>query len=147
MDDIVCVFDQALYAKAAEIVWKNEEMNQKIVLKMGVFHTICNLLSVIGKRYGSAGLRDIAVEAGVIAEGSINSVLDGRNYNRGVRLCKLMYEALMRLAWNDFKEQHLGDQNLLNDSEAAIQPLIDDPCQKNTDAILVIIDENVERAF
>ena len=42
---------------------------------------ICNLLSVIGKRFQDAGLRDIAVESGVVAEGSINSVMEGRKYN------------------------------------------------------------------
>ena len=29
-----------------------------------------------------AGLRDLAVESGVITEGSINKVLDGKQYNR-----------------------------------------------------------------
>ena len=37
---------------------------------MGVFHIICNLLSVLGKRFQDAGLRDLCVASGVIAEGS-----------------------------------------------------------------------------
>ena len=43
---------------------------------VGNFHSICSLLSTIGKLFGDAGLRDLAVESGVIAEGSINKVLD-----------------------------------------------------------------------
>jgi len=63
---------------------------------MGVFfHTISTLLSIIGKRFQDAGLRDVCVESGVIADGSIAGVMEGRKYNRAVRLYKLFYEALM----------------------------------------------------
>ena len=80
------VFYQALYAKACEVAWKNQELFSPIVLRMGTFHTICTFLAVIGKRYGEAGLRDLAVESGVIADGSIAGMLDGRKYNGTVRL-------------------------------------------------------------
>ena len=55
---------------------------------MGVFHTICTMLAFIGKRFGDARLRDISVESGVIADGSIAGVLDGKKYNRAIRLHK-----------------------------------------------------------
>ena len=45
----VIVFDHALYAKATDIVWKNTEKLKYIILRMAVFHTICNLLSIIDK--------------------------------------------------------------------------------------------------
>ena len=48
---------------------------------VGNIHSICSLRSTIGKLFGDAGLRDMAVESGVIAEGSINKVLDGKQYN------------------------------------------------------------------
>ena len=73
-------------------------------LMMGNFHSICNLLFTIGKLFGDAGLRDLAVQSGVIAEGSINKVLDGKQYDRAVRLHKLTYETLMRLTWSGFEE-------------------------------------------
>jgi hypothetical protein len=47
-------------------------------------------------------LRDLWVETGSIAEGSASAVLEGRHYNRGVRLHKITFEALMRLAWRAF---------------------------------------------
>ena len=65
------------------------------------FYTICNFMSSIGKMFGDLGLRDLAVESFAIAEASINKVLQGKHYNRAVRLLKLAYETLMRLAWND----------------------------------------------
>ena len=57
------------------------------------------MLAVIGKRFGDAELRDLSVESGVIADGSIAGVLDGKKYNRAIRLHTLVYEALLRLAW------------------------------------------------
>lgn len=63
-----------------------------------MFHTICRLLSIIGESFHDAGLKDICVESGVITDGSIAGVMEGRSYNRAVRLHKLFYEALMRLA-------------------------------------------------
>ena len=61
------------------------------------------MLARMGKRVGDAGLRDVAVVSGGIADGSVSGVLDGRKYNRAIRLHKLMYEALMRLAWVGFE--------------------------------------------
>ena len=77
------------YAKIAEVFWKNKALYQGIVLCiMGTFHTMCNVLGKIGKRFQDAGLRDLCIESGIIAEGSVNSVMDGRAYNRGIKTHK-----------------------------------------------------------
>lgn len=142
LEEIVCVFDQALYAKAAEITWKHLDMYKQIVLRMGVFHTLCNLISIIGKRFGSAGLHDLAVQSCIVAEGSITAVLGGRNYNRAVRLYKLVYEALLRLAWQAFhqwlEEQHPQDHCHMMPMTDAIRYLHDDLGSEN----LVGVKEN-----
>ena len=78
LKEVVCVFDQALHVKAADITWKHPDKFQPIVLRMGVFHTICNFLGIIGKRFLDAGLCDLAVETEFIAEGSVDRVLDGQ---------------------------------------------------------------------
>ena len=69
LQHIICVFDQALYAKAAEIKWKHPDKFSSI--ENGRISYICNFLGIIGKRFKDAGLRDLGVEAGVLAEGSI----------------------------------------------------------------------------
>ena len=73
--ETIVVMDQALFAKAAEIAWKQKELYSNILLRMGTFHTICNALSILGKRFRDAGLKDICIEAGIVAEGSIKSTL------------------------------------------------------------------------
>ena len=105
-----------------EIKWKNSEVFKKVVIRMGAFHTLCTLLSIIGERFASAGLTDLAVESGIIAEGSITSMLEGRHYNRGVCFCKLVHEALLRLAWTGFyswlEEYHGGDVRHKRDDQS-----------------------------
>ena len=73
-----------------------------ILLRLGTFHTICNVLSIIGKRFQGAGLRDICIESGILAEGSVSSIIEGKMYNRAVRIHKYIYEALLRLIWKQF---------------------------------------------
>ena len=99
----VCVFDQAFYAKAMEVYWKHKELFKGIVIIMGGFHLLLMLLGVIGSRFGDAGLREIAVQSDVVAEGSVDKSLNGKQYNRAVRLHKCVYEALMRLLSKEFE--------------------------------------------
>ena len=104
LNAIVVVFDPAIYAKAMEIKWKHSEHFKDVIVRMGVFHTICTLLGIIGKRFQDAGLRDLCVEFQAIAEGSVSGVMEGRKYNRAVRLHKLVYEALMRQVRSGFQK-------------------------------------------
>ena len=61
IEEVLCVLDQALYAKTAEVIWEQPQQFSHIVLRFSVLHTICNLLAIIGKRFGDAGLRDVAI--------------------------------------------------------------------------------------
>ena len=138
LKSIVLVFDQALYAKATEITWKHPD-KFKDVLRMGMFHTVCTLLSIIGKRFQDAGLRDICIESGVIAEGSVTGVLEGRKYNRAIRFHKLMYEALQRLVWKGFKtwiEKFPEKKEFIQGFFISLKPLYDDVCQTEQENVL-----------
>ena len=68
LQDIVVVMDQALCAEAAEIVWKHTDMYANITLRHGTFHTICNVMSIIGARFQDAGLRDLCIESGIVTQ-------------------------------------------------------------------------------
>ena len=46
LKEIICGFDQALYAKVADITWKHPDKFQPIALRMCMFHTICNFLGI-----------------------------------------------------------------------------------------------------
>ena len=43
------------------------------------FHLLMMLLGIIGCRFGDAGLREVAVESNVVAEGSLEKVFSGKH--------------------------------------------------------------------
>ena len=101
------VLDQAIYAKALEIQWRHPPEFKSVVLRMGGFHFSCVFFAVIGKRFAGSGLRDIFLESGVIAEGSIEGGLSGKHYNRGIRVHKLLMEAFFRLQMEQLWGVHI----------------------------------------
>ena len=50
----------------------------------------------IGKTVCYAGLRDVAIESGVITIGSVGKVLDGKTFKRAIWFYALMYETCLR---------------------------------------------------
>ena len=56
---------------------------------MGTFHTVCAFLAAIGKRFSGAGLKDLLIESGIVATGSVSDVLQGKHYNRAIRTHKV----------------------------------------------------------
>ena len=88
------MFDQAIYAKVQEIQWANEQLNKRLVVRLGEFHTCMSFLSVIGKRFCESGLRDILIESRVVAARSVNGVLSGHHYNRSIYAHKAVFESV-----------------------------------------------------
>ena len=78
---IVMVMDLDLYAKPSKITWKVADHYANIILHLGTFHTIYNVMSILGIRFQEAGLRYLCIAAGIIAEGTVNRVIDGEMYN------------------------------------------------------------------
>lgn len=103
-DHVMVVFDQAIYSKAQQLRWTDKNIEQRLVLRLGEFHTVMSYLSAIGKRFKMSGLEDILIEANVVAPGSMNGVLSGHMYNRSIRAHKQLFEALSRLQLAEFFE-------------------------------------------
>ena len=95
--DVVVTLDQAIYAKAQDILWSKCDEFSNVVLRVGAFHTAMTFMAVIGKHFADAGLASLMVESGVLASGSVLAVLNGKHYNRGIRIHKIAMEALQQL--------------------------------------------------
>ena len=74
---IVCVYDQAIYAKTYQINCKEQEKFQDLFWMMETFHIILTFLAVISSRFKDAGLRDILIQSSVVAEGSVDTIFTG----------------------------------------------------------------------
>ena len=94
LPSIVCVFDQGIYSEAIEIKCKEKRKFNNCVLMMGMFHMLMMFMHILSKQFSAAGLRDVLIQKGVVAEGSVDKALSGKIYNRGIRLYKLAYEAI-----------------------------------------------------
>ena len=89
---------------------------------MGMFHTLMMFMHILSKRFSAAGLRDVLIQSGVVAQGSMDKALSGKMYNRGIRLYKLAYEAITRKVFNvivstkeedDWVQPNLNDVNFV----------------------------------
>ena len=58
---IVCIFDQAIYAKAVEIKWKMLTQYKDCILMLGMFHMLMMYFGIIRKRFKDAGLHNILI--------------------------------------------------------------------------------------
>ena len=69
----------------------------------------------------------------MIADGSAAGVLEGRSYNRAIRLHKIMFEALNRLACNGFQrwieEQHKDKTPRVDELMKGLKQLNDSTCE------------------
>jgi len=65
LQDTDVVVDQAIYAKAVEVMENptHKDLKRFIVLRLGAFHISSTFIAVIGKRFGDAGLKDLLVES------------------------------------------------------------------------------------
>lgn len=82
--------DQQLYAitmltKLAML----EELTTNIVCLVA-FHTQCSYIACIGKLCCSSGLRSLLVDWGDYAAATVNQILLGKQYNRGIRRMTLL---------------------------------------------------------
>ena len=122
------------YSRTTKTTQANTVAVCQTMMNMEVFHTACTMLSITGKRLQYAGLRNLCVESGVIAEGSVAEVLQGRRYNSGVRLHKLVCEALIRLAWQGFRawieENYKQSKSIVESLFGEIGDMYDDICKR-----------------
>lgn len=118
----IVTFELAVAKKAYTLVWQYSDKFSKVIVRMGVFHTICSLFGTVGKMMQGSGFAEIVVEAGICASGSLEKVMSGKHYNRALRVHKLFVEGLERLLLKRFdsvqtisEETHTMLQNLAKD--------------------------------
>ena len=125
LDSIVVVMDQALYAKACEIQGKEDHFSHILLRMRTTFYALCNMLSIIGKQFADAGLKDLLIESQIAAEGPINGVNDGKH----------------RLAWNEFLKWLMNNdcqrqKDVVQQIVEQIGEMTDDLNQEQFDGIL-----------
>ena len=111
------LFDLAVYVKAKEIQWQRPDGFSNKTIRLGGFHITMNYLALMGKLQRLSGHDDLLVEAGVYGCNTTSVVLSGKSYNRGVRLHKLVMEALLRCKWQCFVKWLTEQEGVPNEEE------------------------------
>ena len=106
IEKILCVYDQAIYAKAMEIQLKEPKKFSSLFLMMVTFHVLLMSLGVTGAWFKDAGTRDPHIESETVAEGSIDSALKLKQYNRAIRANKICFEAMWCLFLEEFEAEN-----------------------------------------
>ncbi|KAJ6661273.1 hypothetical protein lerEdw1_015410 [Lerista edwardsae] len=125
----VVTFDQPLYWKASEVIQAEPTGSplKDIVLLLGSFHTVMNVLGAIGTLMDGTGLRNILEE--VYAENAVVHMLSGKAVARAVRGHLLVDNCLHQLLLNSIAEDTPDFAALIDETEEAYQRLL----QRETD--------------
>lgn len=94
---VITTFDLGVCMKAYPIIWSDPSRYSKHIVMMGSFHIVCGYLRMLGKKMSGSGLDDIFIEGGLLTSGSMQGVMNGKNYSRSMVCHKTMLEALERL--------------------------------------------------
>ena len=133
--ELDCIFahaDEAVNCKMVLIKWLHENKYDRIITLIGGFHTLLVKLKIMYKKYGALGFKDWWVDAGVVAEGSVDQASEGRHYYRSIRLHKQSFEALLR-----YRIVKHCDISLFNeDFKLALELLRCDPTPENLDRLM-----------
>ena len=108
---IVCVHDQAIYAKVHQIKYKKPAKFKDMLLMMSTFHIILSFLAVIATRFKDAGSQDIAIQSNIVAEGLVDTTFSGtRGYKCVVRVYKKYTRPSSEFFWKISKTQIMIQQ-------------------------------------
>ena len=81
--------DQAIYNKVLQVLFNQKPRDpsfcNKLIVRMGGFLLVLCLLKTIYSRFYDSGTVELLVEAGVVSEGSIRSVMKGSEVKFGIR--------------------------------------------------------------
>ena len=90
-------FDRQLYGIAQQVKWEMPRPFCNHILCLGGFHTLSCYIAAVGKIWADDGLKDMLVDSSVYATGTVDHMLNGKQFNRAVRCLTLAYETLCAL--------------------------------------------------
>ena len=109
---VITTFDLGVCMKAYPLVWNSQEKYKNYIIMIGTFHLIMAYFKMIGKKMAGSGFSDVFLEAGMITKGSMTGVMNGKNYSHALNCHKTLTEAIFRLLFNKFIEEHELSNNL-----------------------------------
>ena len=113
----VVTFDQPLFWKASQIVNEVEDNDRikDVVLLLGSFHTLMNLLGAIGTLMDGSGLKDILET--IYGENAVIHIMTGKAVQRALRGHLLVDQCLTNQIISKIIESDRGFESLIQELE------------------------------
>ena len=117
---VINTFDLGVCLKELPLVWKDPQKYKSHAIFPGAFHTKMNYIKMLtGKKARGSGYAEILLESRLVEpSGCLKSVLSGKAFSKALFNLKATVEALDRLLFEVFVEEH-------QDSEIRPQALLD----------------------
>eukprot|EP00116_Pleurobrachia_bachei_P000877 sb/3461139/ len=112
----VITFDQPLYLRAVSMTTAKDSDVAHIVVRLGKFHLMLCWLATIGHLFANSGLEMVLGQ--VYGEKTVEKILAGKQFNRGVRGHTMVHSALYQLLGDS-----TDDPILLSNEEAELLSL------------------------
>lgn len=103
-------FDLAAAKLALNAVWNEPEKFRDVIVNLGAFHTVCAYMGALGKLMEGSGFEELVLEAGLCASGSLQQMMNGKHYNRALRVHQTMADALGRLMTRAYLSNDMSNQ-------------------------------------
>lgn len=103
---IITTYDLAIAMKAYRIQIDHAPAFNEIFILLGPFHVKLSFYKALGKFIDNSGITMLMVSCGLIAEGSLNGFISGKNYNRCKKLHEVNALCLKSLHFKKFLEKN-----------------------------------------
>lgn len=94
---VVLTVDQALFPLLMELKWAVPEYRDTLIPRLGGLHISMNFLKVLGQHMQDSGLSEIWVESALLGPRTVERVLEGKEYSKGVRAHKVTLQAIWQI--------------------------------------------------
>ena len=89
---VVLTADEALLCRLMELKWSQN--HTYLFPRLGSLHSSMNFMKVIGQHFDSCGLLEVWTESGLLGGKTAQSVLAGKDYEKGMRAHKITFQAI-----------------------------------------------------
>jgi len=79
---------------ANNIIWNSPETFSGVTVNLGGFHTMCTYMAALGRMMAGSGFEELLIEARLCTSGSMTQSMNGKHFNRVMRVHHHMLDAV-----------------------------------------------------
>ena len=130
---VINTFDLGVCMKALPLIWRYPDTYKKHIILPGQFHTVMNYIGMLtAHKCNGSGYSEILLEAQLVTNGCLKSVLSGKAYTKALFCLKTVCEAMERL----MMEQFIQEENVQMNNPVAILNLVKSSNRENLNLAL-----------